>query len=481
MGPGAIIVEDSVTGLSPANMLEQLGIDYMLLKAHETIAPQPSASIGLLPNGLRILDQIGCYETIRDNAVDLYNHTNLRGADGRPLIKKQSTSLSERLEEKTGYPRIFVDRQFLLQVLHNSIKDKDKIPAGKRVTGVEATAVGVQVQTQDGGTYAGDFLIGADRFTAPFGRRCGGSPTRRAPACFLQTKSQVLSVQPLPLCIFGISSRPATFPHHTQDIFFYKSWGYLVGSAPGDRVYWFFFSPAPTANGANIPRYTAEDNANFAGQYLDDNITETATFWGLDANRYIATLVPLQEHVFSLWHFRRIFTIGDSAHKAANRGCQVHPIMAQGGNGAIESAAVLVNTISRRLECSQGLSGEALEAAVVEVCKRQYDHARDVVKQGEQMQSLTSLKNPFAGLRIRYFIPLFDDVLFLNSFPETSLAGIQIDKIDLANVVQFNDEKVSWAEGCSWVFWGAVALVFSASYNTASASRLCKRHAAARV
>lgn len=56
MGPGAIIVEDSVTGLSLANMLEQLGIDYMLLKAHETIAPQPSASIGLLPSSLRILD-----------------------------------------------------------------------------------------------------------------------------------------------------------------------------------------------------------------------------------------------------------------------------------------------------------------------------------------------------------------------------------------------------------------------------------------
>ncbi|GJC91450.1 FAD binding domain-containing protein [Colletotrichum higginsianum] len=152
MGPRAIIVGGSVAGLSFANMVEQLGIDYILLEAHDTIAPQLGASIGLLPNGLRILDQIGCYETIRDKAGDFYNHTNLRGADGRPLMRKQSTSLSEQLEEK----------QFLLQVLYDNIKDKGKILTSKRVTGVEVTAVGVQVQTQDGCTYAGDFLIGAD-------------------------------------------------------------------------------------------------------------------------------------------------------------------------------------------------------------------------------------------------------------------------------------------------------------------------------
>ncbi|KAM0607061.1 hypothetical protein ACHAP1_003779, partial [Verticillium nonalfalfae] len=58
-----IIVGGSVAGLSLANMLEALGIDFILLEAHKIIAPQLGASIGLLPNGLRILDQLGCYET----------------------------------------------------------------------------------------------------------------------------------------------------------------------------------------------------------------------------------------------------------------------------------------------------------------------------------------------------------------------------------------------------------------------------------
>ncbi|KAL0765485.1 hypothetical protein CaCOL14_012234 [Colletotrichum acutatum] len=57
MGIKIIIVGGSVAGLSLANMLERFDIDYTILEAYSEIAPQVGASIGLLPNGLRILDQ----------------------------------------------------------------------------------------------------------------------------------------------------------------------------------------------------------------------------------------------------------------------------------------------------------------------------------------------------------------------------------------------------------------------------------------
>lgn len=258
-------------------------------------------------------------------------------------------------------------------------------------------------------------------------------------------------------CIFGISPRPATFPYHTQDLVFYKGWSYLVVSAPGDRVYWFLFCAVPTAYGKDIPRYTKEDEAELANQHLNDNITETVTFRDLYDGRHIATLVPLQEHVFTRWHFRRIITIGDSAHK-------VHPITAQGGNGAIESAARLVNAISRGLDMSpqtQGLSEEALEAAFAEVYHHRYNRARDVVKQGEQMQSITNLQGPFSGLMIRYLVPLLGDTLFLNSFLKTSLAGPRIEKIHLPerpHAVPFNDERPVAGGYYSWVLWAVGVL-----------------------
>jgi 2-polyprenyl-6-methoxyphenol hydroxylase-like FAD-dependent oxidoreductase len=59
-----LIVGGSITGLSLAMMLERNGIDFLLLEAHVDIAPEVGASIGLSPNGLRILDQLGCYDSL---------------------------------------------------------------------------------------------------------------------------------------------------------------------------------------------------------------------------------------------------------------------------------------------------------------------------------------------------------------------------------------------------------------------------------
>lgn len=55
----AVIVGGSVVGLALANIFEQLGIDYVVLEAYGAWAPQVGASIGMLPHGTRILDQIG--------------------------------------------------------------------------------------------------------------------------------------------------------------------------------------------------------------------------------------------------------------------------------------------------------------------------------------------------------------------------------------------------------------------------------------
>lgn len=59
-----IIAGGSIAGLTLAHALENAGIDFALLEARGDLAPQVGASIVLLPNGLRIMDQLGCYEDI---------------------------------------------------------------------------------------------------------------------------------------------------------------------------------------------------------------------------------------------------------------------------------------------------------------------------------------------------------------------------------------------------------------------------------
>lgn len=87
-----IIAGGSIAGLTLANMLEKVGIDFVVLEAYPEIAPQVGASIGMLPNGLRVLDQLGCYPAIRALIEQPNNHSRVRGPDGKVLSEYNNTT-----------------------------------------------------------------------------------------------------------------------------------------------------------------------------------------------------------------------------------------------------------------------------------------------------------------------------------------------------------------------------------------------------
>lgn len=60
-----IIVGAGIAGLTLAIAFERSQIPYVLLEAHTDVAPEVGASIGLLPNGLLVLDQLGVYSQIQ--------------------------------------------------------------------------------------------------------------------------------------------------------------------------------------------------------------------------------------------------------------------------------------------------------------------------------------------------------------------------------------------------------------------------------
>jgi 2-polyprenyl-6-methoxyphenol hydroxylase-like FAD-dependent oxidoreductase len=72
-----IIVGGGVAGLTLANALQNAGIDYVLLEQHGTVDPQIGASIGISPNGSRILDQLGCLDGVEDSS-GMLNTINTR-------------------------------------------------------------------------------------------------------------------------------------------------------------------------------------------------------------------------------------------------------------------------------------------------------------------------------------------------------------------------------------------------------------------
>lgn len=81
-----IIVGGSIAGLTLAHCLSKLGVDYVVLEKRQQIAPQEGASIGILPHGGRILDQLGLFDAIERDVEPLttahiaypdgFTHTN---------------------------------------------------------------------------------------------------------------------------------------------------------------------------------------------------------------------------------------------------------------------------------------------------------------------------------------------------------------------------------------------------------------------
>lgn len=65
-------------------------------------------------------------------------------------------------EGRLGDGIAFNDRQILLQVLYDNLKDKNKVLIGKRVAKVSTSDSGASVETRDGEVFSGDIVVGLD-------------------------------------------------------------------------------------------------------------------------------------------------------------------------------------------------------------------------------------------------------------------------------------------------------------------------------
>ncbi|KAF7549510.1 hypothetical protein G7Z17_g6330 [Cylindrodendrum hubeiense] len=406
-----IIAGGSITGLTLANMLELYNIDFIVLESYPDIAPQVGASIGILPHGNRILDQLGVYQKILDLCPPL-DSFHFRDQTGNIICEFRG--MNHAMHERHGYPITFLDRQMVIQVLYDNVRDKSKVLTNKRVQRVSMTDDGVVVKTSDGSSYKGDILVGAD----------GIHSTVRGEMWKIANEMS-----------------PEWIPADEQSLF-RKHESYVVNGGPEGRVYWFyFFKLAQRAYGDDIPSYTKDDEKILLKQREDDNITPNLKFKTLLDNKISSVLVPLQEYVFRQWYFKRIITVGDSAHK-------FHPIAGHGGNAAIETAAVLVNTLRKVLAMSRGAKPTLEKIEHAFATTQQIRQARTVTlkEHSHEQQRAELLDTAFHELAAYHLLPLTDkeDVTF--NFSRNMPLAEKLDNPKLSPVsrlVPYKDELLS--------------------------------------
>jgi 2-polyprenyl-6-methoxyphenol hydroxylase-like FAD-dependent oxidoreductase len=211
---------------------------------------------------------------------------------------------------------MFFDRQWLLQVLYEHVKHKDRLLAQHRVSQIDVSESGVQVTTDNGKTFCGTIVTGVDGVYSTARHEMRRIANEIQPGYFPTADENNASCHYR--CIFGISKDVPDFPDDEQSMVIGEGHSFLVMSGPEKRVYWFFFNKLPEAKfGDEIPKYTREDEAKLVERNRSLPITEKVKFGDIYAKRISSTLTPLHEFVFQKWFFHRILLMGDSVHKVS--------------------------------------------------------------------------------------------------------------------------------------------------------------------
>lgn len=228
-------------------------------------------------------------------------------------------------QHRMDYSPVFLERRVVIQALYDNLQDKSRVHTSRGVTGVSILTDGVQVTTSDGGLYVGEILIGADGIHSTVRREMWRLSNEQQP-CYVTQEEQERTTTTY-CCMFGISNHRQGFPEHETQHVQGEGHSYLLSTGPENDVYWFLFKKlARPAYGLydDIPRYTEMQRAALAEEHANDRLSKGLSFGDLYQARRTATLQALPEIEFSKWHWSRVMTIGDAAHKASFAGHLKH-------------------------------------------------------------------------------------------------------------------------------------------------------------
>ncbi|KAE8355657.1 flavo protein monooxygenase [Aspergillus coremiiformis] len=382
-----LIVGGSVAGLTLAHCLERAGIAYAVLEKHG-VAPNLGASLGIMPNGARILDQLGIYTEMEALAAPMHA-VRFMYNDGYSFMDRSLSTLNPRF----GYSFMFLERRQILEVLYSTLKHQSAVLTHKEVVCIEQTTGHVRVTTKDGSTYHGDIVVGADgvhsTVRSEMGRVADHIPMERN-----QWSAQYSCVSGISSHVEGLTPGEVIWASHDHR-------SIVTFPAKDGGVFWFLILKLEKRyQYPKIPRYSQEDAIKACQKHTHLSVTDRLTFNDIWNQRKTFSMTALEEGTLQTWCAGRIVCIGDSVHK-------MNPEIGQGANMAIEDAAALTNVLQGLLA---RLGGEKPSTADLAVAMRTFNRHRlprttRLCVYGTLLSRLTNRDGIFNALLGRYIVP----------------------------------------------------------------------------
>ncbi|RAL03305.1 FAD-dependent monooxygenase spyC [Aspergillus ibericus CBS 121593] len=394
-----IIVGGGIAGLTLAHCLYRANIHHIILEKHTDLSPQVGASIGILPNGARILDQLSLYEHIEKH-IEPLDKAHVSYPDGFAF-----TSLYPRiLLQRFGYPIAFFDRQKVLEILHTQYPQPSNIYTNQRVSEVHRVGSHVEVVTDSGARYIGDLVVGADGVHSKVRSEIWRMAEKLHPG--LVTQKEMRSMSTEFCCVFGISSSVPMLEIGDQVNAFQDGLSIITIIGKDGRAFWFVIKKLDRKyTYPQTIRFNDEAAARLCEGVADVQLMAGLTFAQVWKTRLVSSMTMLEENVFHTWHCGRVVCIGDSVHKMT-------PNIGQGANMAIEDAAVLANLLHKKLGHGEveGLSDAGVNALLHEFHSIRYSRVKSIYIASRylvRLQARDGLLNKLLG---RYCIPYAPDI-----------------------------------------------------------------------
>ncbi|KAI1074322.1 FAD-dependent monooxygenase [Whalleya microplaca] len=339
------IVGGGIAGLTLALAFERLGIDYALFEAKESLAPNEGAGIGLLPTGLRVLDQLGLMEEIEKHTDPLKTFHYI---DGHGKLLSSANAIGH-YSSKIGYGGLFLERQKLLKIMSERLEGKGIVKTSTRVTSLKEEEDCVIITTSDGLQSKADLVIGADGVRSCV-RKC--IDASKPEECIHSDNYMSTRFA----CVYGISF-PTVGVSEGHCFSLYRKDTTIIGfTGKGGVIFWLVVKDLGHEYPlSQAPRYSATEIDALCQSVVHLKISPITDFGKVYANRTTSVMICLEEGMTKLWHTNRMVIVGDAAHKMV-------PNAAMGANQAIESSATLVNEICKVFGAST--DGRILAAAL---------------------------------------------------------------------------------------------------------------------
>ncbi|TLS21196.1 uncharacterized protein PpBr36_10630 [Pyricularia pennisetigena] len=403
-----VIVGGSISGLVLAHALQRMNIDYVLLEGRGEFAPQIGASVGILPNGARVLDQIGVYSAI------------------------------EAISEPLGVSGLYY-------------------PDGYRYHSPYArtTHESVRVHCADGTVYTGDLVVGADgihsKIRSEIWRRLGPEDVSSA---LPQREAKYIKVEFS--CVFGISRDVPELKAGEQTMNFLDGRGALIViNSKDDVVFWLLVRKMELSyTYETAPKFGEADIVKACTPLLDVVVQDEGgvTFRKVWTSRTACSMLAMEEAVFQAWTHGRMVCIGDSIHKmTVNFG--------QGANMCIEDVAVLVNLLHRCLaEKEPGEKPSDLEVSALldRFNKNHVSRVTEVCQVSETVTRFHARDGAIRSFAARYVMPWIMD--WIQTKPFRMFAGGQmIEFLPVPERVLANATWGQYAPQAATARWPLVA------------------------